>query len=80
MIVLCAESSVKRPHPEETDRSVSQENMKSVRPLPFGENSGGKQNLNHYTENNTTVDIYPSTKGSEGNENLAGNNKCMNKV
>ena len=79
-MALCAESSVKKQHPEETDRAVSRENMKSVRALPFGENSGGKQNLNHYTENNTTVNIQPSTERSEGNENLAGNNKGMNKV
>ena len=79
-MVLCAESSVKKQHPEETDTTVSRENMKSERTLPFGENSEGKQNLNHYTESNTTVNIQPSTERSEGNENLAGNNKGMNKV
>ena len=79
-MVLCAESSVKIHHPEETDKAVSRENMKSVRTLLFNENSGGKQNLNHYTESNTTVNIQPSTERSEGNENLAGNSKGMIKL
>ena len=79
-MVLCVESSVKIHHPEETDKAVSRENMKSVRTLLFDENSGGKQNLNHYTVSNTTVNIQPSTERSEGNGNLAGNSKGMIKL
>ena len=75
MMVLCAESSVKTEQPEETDRVISQESMKNVQKLPFGENSGGKQNLN-----NTVVNSQTSMERSEGNENLAGKNKCINKV
>ena len=77
-MVLCAESSVKKLHPEETDREITRENMKSRQNLSFGENSGGKQNLNNYSENNTEVNVQSSTQRSEGNENLAGNNKCIN--